>query len=91
MKKIILNTILLLLISISCFANTIVKGKLTNCNKNPIPYANLVIKNTTIGTISNLDGYFSINIPDEYEESSLVFSSIGFKTKEIRIKTFEKQ
>ncbi|MRT92325.1 carboxypeptidase-like regulatory domain-containing protein [Ancylomarina sp. 16SWW S1-10-2] len=91
MKKIILNTILLLLISISCFANTIVKGKLTGCNKNPIPYANLVIKNTTIGTISNLDGYFSINIPDEYEESSLVFSSIGFKTKEIRIKTFEKK
>ncbi|RZT92456.1 carboxypeptidase-like protein [Ancylomarina subtilis] len=91
MKKTILSTALLFLISITCFANTIVTGRLIDSHKNPIPYANIVIKNTTIGTISNLNGDFNINIPDEYKEASLVFSSMGFKTQEILIKAFEKQ
>ncbi|MGZ2371065.1 carboxypeptidase-like regulatory domain-containing protein [Ancylomarina sp. YFZ004] len=91
MKKTILSTALLFLISITCFANTIVKGKLSGSDKNPIAYANIIIKNTAIGVISNGDGDFSINIPDQYKERSLVFSSIGYKTKEIAILAFEKQ
>ncbi len=75
----------------TCFANTIVKGKLSDSDKNPIPYANIVIKNTAIGVISNGDGNFSINIPDQYKEGILVFSSIAYKTKEIAIQAFEKQ
>lgn len=79
--------LVLLLSPIFCFSS--IKGKLINSQKNPIAYANIVIKNTTIGVISNLDGDFNINIPDEHKENYLVFSSMGFKTKEILIKTFE--
>jgi len=82
-------TLLLILSPIFCFSN--IKGKLIDEHKNPIPYANIVIKNTAIGVISNLEGDFTINIPDEYQERVLVVSSMGFKPKEILIKTFKKQ
>lgn len=80
-------TVFLILLPIFCLPN--IKGRLVDNHKNAIPYANILIKNTTIGTISNLDGDFNINIPDKYQNKVLVFSSIGFKTKEIPIKTFE--
>lgn len=89
MIKSILHTILLFLICSVSYANVSLKGKLIDTDKKPIPYANIVIKNTAIGVISNSDGFFSINIPEEYQNSTLVFSSIGFKTKEIAIKSFK--
>lgn len=79
---------MLLICSVN-YANVSLKGKLIDTDKKPIPYANIVIKNTAIGVISNGDGFFSISIPEEYRNSSLVFSSIGFKTKEIEIKAFK--
>jgi len=82
-------SLLLILLPIFCFSN--IKGKLIDKHKNPIPYANVVIKNTAIGVISNLEGDFTINIPDEHKESVLIVSSMGFKPKEILIKTFKKQ
>ncbi|MBK7104758.1 MAG: TonB-dependent receptor [Ignavibacteriae bacterium] len=53
----------------------------------PLVYANIMIKNTSVGTSSNLRGYFILpDVPDG--ESILVVSYIGYKTKEIPIKNF---
>lgn len=83
--------LVILLSPIFCYSNIISKGKLIDKNNNPIPYANVVIQNTAIGVISNLDGEFKIIIPDKYKESVLEISSMGFKTKNISIKAFKKQ
>lgn len=45
-----------------------------------IPGVNVIVKGTSIGTITDMDGNFSINVPSN--ESILVFSYIGMITKE---------
>ncbi|TCO08340.1 carboxypeptidase-like regulatory domain-containing protein [Natronoflexus pectinivorans] len=52
---------------------------------NPLPYANIGLKGTRYGTISNLSGHFVLNIPDEHINEVLSFSYIGFETKELPV------
>lgn len=48
-----------------------------------IPGVSVVVKGTTIGTITNIDGYYQINVPEDAE--MLVFSFVGMKTQELPI------
>ena len=48
----------------------------------PLPGANIMIKGTTIGTITDLDGVYSISAP---EDGILVFSYVGYASQEIEI------
>lgn len=45
--------------------------------------ANIIVKNTTTGTLTNFDGEFSLNV--NAEKQTIVISAVGFKTKEIAI------
>lgn len=51
----------------------------------PAPGVNVLVKGTTIGTASDVDGRYSIAIPED--NSTLVFSFIGFKTVERQVGT----
>jgi outer membrane receptor for ferrienterochelin and colicins len=75
--------IYLLLISSLTVAQTI-SGKITTQNGDKIPYANVYLKKTKIGTSSDENGFYELNkIPkDGY---TLIVSSIGYKTKSIKI------
>lgn len=59
-----------------------IRGKVTS-DESPegLPGVNIVIKGTTQGTVSDINGNYSIEVPSP--ESVLVFSSIGFLTEEI--------
>ncbi|MEN8155621.1 MAG: TonB-dependent receptor [Bacteroidota bacterium] len=46
-----------------------------------IPGANIFVKGTTTGTITDMNGYYSIEVPDE--SATLVFSFIGYATQEV--------
>ncbi|HEX3008633.1 MAG TPA: TonB family protein [Bacteroidales bacterium] len=46
----------------------------------PLPGANVLIKGTTTGTVSDLDGRFNLNF---YESAPLVISFMGYQTVEI--------
>jgi TonB-linked SusC/RagA family outer membrane protein len=60
-----------------------VKGKVQTSSGDPIPGVTVVIKGTTTGTITDVDGGFSFsNLP---ANPILVFSFIGFKTQEIKV------
>lgn len=62
--------------------NRIVSGKIISADDGQgFPGVNIIVKGTTIGTVSDTNGKYSINAPSE--ESTLVFSSIGFATTEI--------
>ncbi|MGG5487870.1 serine hydrolase [Winogradskyella sp.] len=64
-------------------------GKIINANSNEaIPYANIGILNTEVGTISNEDGSFSIQIPKEKLNSSIIFSSLGFVSQTANVSSF---
>jgi CubicO group peptidase (beta-lactamase class C family) len=64
----------------------VLNGKVINgTTEQPVPYANIGIANTEIGTISNEDGTFSIHIPLRYAEKNILFSSVGYTRKSIDI------
>jgi len=48
-----------------------------------LPGVNIVVKGTTHGTVTNLDGYYSITVDDR--NAVLVYSYVGFETTEIAI------
>ena len=81
MKSILLISFLFL--STISFAQTI-SGKITAKNGDEIPYANVYLKQTKMGTSTNENGFYKLkNVPkDTY---TLIISSIGYQTKSIRI------
>lgn len=48
-----------------------------------LPGVNVLVKGTTLGTITDAQGNFSLNAPDP--DAVLVFSFVGFKTQELPI------
>ena len=65
----------------------LVKGIITDKNGIPIGGVNVLEKNSTNGVASDFDGSFAITV--EGSESILVFSYLGFKTKEIVVSNQE--
>ncbi len=59
-----------------------VTGKVTDIKGEAIIGANVVIKGATVGTISDIDGNFSINASPG---QTLIISFIGYETKEVPI------
>ena len=60
-----------------------VSGTVRDALGNPILGVNVVVTGTTIGTVTDINGYFSIAIPSR--ASSLNFSFIGYTAQEIPI------
>ncbi|MDF9798882.1 TonB-linked SusC/RagA family outer membrane protein [Catalinimonas alkaloidigena] len=49
----------------------------------PLPGVNVLVKNTTIGTVTDGEGSYTINVPNE--DDVLVFSTIGYITQEVTL------
>jgi len=60
-----------------------IQGKVTNEQGESLPGVSIIIKGTTIGTVTNIDGSFILNIPDNAE--TLVFSFIGMRSEDVII------
>jgi hypothetical protein len=60
-----------------------VSGRVTDETNEPIPGVNVVVKGTTIGTVTNADGFYSITIPNN--AAYLDYSFIGFMQKTLPI------
>ena len=58
-----------------------VSGKVFNRSGNPLIGASIMVTGSTIGTITDMNGYYSIAIPPS--ASSLQYSYIGYSTREI--------
>ncbi len=62
----------------------IITGTVTSSeDKSPIPGVTVVVKGTTIGTTTNIDGKYVLTVP--MQDKLLVFSYVGMKTKEFKI------
>jgi len=60
-----------------------VSGKVTDVNGNVLPGVSILVKGTTVGTSSDTDGKYVINVPDE--NAVLLFSFIGFAQQEVAV------
>lgn len=80
-----LKIIVLLLLLGPCYAfaqQRTVSGTVTSMtDQSPIPGVTVLVKGTTIGTITDLNGEYRINVPNENDV--LVFSFVGFVSKEV--------
>ena len=62
----------------------IITGKVTDVsNGEPMTGVNILVKGTTVGTTTDINGQYSINVPGSSD--ILVFSFIGYKIEEIPI------
>jgi TonB-linked SusC/RagA family outer membrane protein len=60
-----------------------VTGKVTDGQGEGIPGTTVLVKGSEKGTSTDADGNFAIDVPDD--QAVLVFSSIGFTTKEVPV------
>ncbi len=60
-----------------------ISGKVSDAQGEPIPGASIVVKGTTVGTIADMDGNFSLSIPANAK--TLTVSFVGMLAKEIPI------
>lgn len=67
--------------SLNAPAPIIVKGVVTD-NSGSIPGVSIIVKGTGKGTVTDIDGNYSVSIPDA--SYTIVFSSIGYKTQEVK-------
>ena len=75
-----LITALVLLFSISAFAQQVIRGTIKSPNGDPVPGATILVKGSKKSTVADANGSFSIDAPSG---AVLVISSVGFKNKEI--------
>lgn len=81
---------LLLAISLNCFGQTTITGKVLNsADKKPVANVNVFLSNSVVGDKTSQDGTFSLqNVkPGKYE---LVVSMVGFQTLRKSIHVNEK-
>ncbi len=79
---------LFLLVLLSSAWNTVgaqikITGVVTSDNKETLPGVSIIVKGTNLGTITDVNGTYSINVPNK--KSVLAFSFIGYKSQEHQI------
>jgi hypothetical protein len=90
MYRLPLTILLFILSSVLTYGQKTIVGKiLSTTTKEPIPYANIGIVNSNVGTISNYDGSFSILLPQRLSNDTLTFSSLGFFGKKMPVNMLE--
>ncbi len=87
LKRLILKTsmlLILLLLGLQGFGQITVRGTVTGANSGEtLIGANIQVKNTTSGTVTDIDGTYEIQVPDA--NAILVFSYIGYQTREVAV------
>ncbi|WP_241492445.1 carboxypeptidase-like regulatory domain-containing protein [Lacinutrix himadriensis] len=85
-----LAVVILLFLGVTSYAQTELKNTVVDTlDSFPIASASVYIKNTTIGTVTNIDGNFVLQVPEKHEQDTLVVSSIGYSTFRIPIQEFD--
>ncbi len=83
-RLVVLGMFFLFAFANKSLAQTKVSGTVLDQLKQPIPFANVVFKNSNEGIVTNEDGHFYLESPKDY--ATLVVSSMGFSEKEITLK-----
>ena len=82
-KRFITALFALLIVGVQAFAQSAVSGKVTDQSGEPLVGVNVLVKGTTNGTMTDLDGNYSLS--NLRQGAVLVFSSIGYAAQEITV------
>ncbi|MBN2806789.1 MAG: SusC/RagA family TonB-linked outer membrane protein [Prolixibacteraceae bacterium] len=64
-------------------ATSLIKGRITDNTESPLPGVTVVVPGTSIGTVTDPDGNYSIKVPSQ--ATQLVFSFIGYQSETVNI------
>ena len=82
MKKVFLVYVLLLIIGVRAFAQTHnVSGKILDEKGQGYPGAGITVKGTQLGTVSDINGDFSLELPDA--NHILIIQAVGYSTQTV--------
>ena len=62
-----------------------IKGQVTSAEGEALPGVTVVVKSTVTGTITDIDGNYTLSVPSQ--SSVLSFSFVGYKTQEVTVGT----
>ncbi|MFY0608036.1 MAG: SusC/RagA family TonB-linked outer membrane protein [Cyclobacteriaceae bacterium] len=82
MRKYYFSLLMFLLVMAQAFAQRTVTGKVTDESGEPLPGVNVVIKGTTTGTTTDLDGNYRLSVADG---EILTYSFVGFESQETTV------
>lgn len=85
MKKLSLILFVLLVSAVTMVAQRTVTGKVADSNGDPLIGANVMVQGTEIGTVTDIDGMFSLEVPNA--NNALVVSYVGFQDQVIDVST----
>ena len=60
-------------------------GAVTDLSGEPLIGVSIVIKGTTNGTVTDIDGKYSLNIPSENKKATLIFTYVGYLKQEVLV------
>lgn len=83
MRKLLLMGVVVLLFTGQLFAQKSLTGMVTDDKGNPLPNVSVQIKGANLGTVTNLEGKYSLTAPANAKV--LVFSSVDMGTQEVAI------
>lgn len=63
--------------------SVIIKGVVKDSKGSVLPGVTVIIKGTSVGTATGIDGNFSLNLVKQ-DTATLLFSFVGMKTKEVK-------
>ena len=78
-----------LIISLSIHAQIQLKGNAKDSNNLAIPYCSIGMKNSEIGAITDENGNFSIEIPENNTQNEIVFEAAGYDEKIVSVKDLQ--
>ena len=67
------------------FAQKTVTGTVTGTDNTPLPGVSIVVKGTTTGTITDINGKYSLSVPSDAK--NLLFTFVGMESKQVTIGT----
>jgi len=82
-KRFLVFVLALIIFGVQAFAQSTVSGKVTDESGEPLVGAYVLVKGTTTGTTTNLDGFWTL--PGVRSGSVLEFSSIGYATQTVAV------
>jgi len=82
MQRIITVLLAFLFIGVQAFSQNAVSGKVVDASGEPLVGVNVLVKGTTTGTMTDLDGAYSLS--GVKAEDILVFSCIGYASQEVK-------
>ena len=74
--------LILCFFSMASFSQVKISGKVTGADGKALPYISVIVKNTSFGSSTDLDGNYSFSADLKPGQYVLEFTGVGLKTKE---------